>query len=111
MNSWETQYWQLPAFQVERGDFSPAPRPEAAHPLQIPSPRLFRLQRHEQRLEIPRPEAVGAVTLDDLKENSRPILDTFREDLEQVTVLVAVGQYAETLQCVQRLVNLPAPLR
>src|SRR5688500_4972647 len=63
--------------------------------LEIPAPRLFPLDRLEERLEVSFPEALGPFPLDDLVKQCRPVLHGFREDLEQVTLIVAIHEYAE----------------
>ena len=66
--------------------------------LQVPAKRLLALDRLEQRLEVPDPEAARAVALDDLEEERRAVLDDLREELEQVPLLVAVRQDPETAE-------------
>src|SRR6476469_4649466 len=55
------------------------------HRLEIAPEVLFALERLEQSLEIPRPEALRAFALDDLVEQRRTIFHRFREDLQEVT--------------------------
>src|SRR6478752_3518519 len=59
---------------------------------------LLALDRLEQRLEVALAEAEGAVTLDQLEEHRRAVLDGAGEDLQQVAVLVAVDEDAALLQ-------------
>ena len=74
--------------------------------LQIPSQRLLLLDRFEQRLEVSLPEAPRALSLDDLVEERRAILDRLREDLQQIAVRIAIDENAELLELVDRLVDL-----
>src|SRR5512134_29157 len=60
--------------------------------LEIAAQRLLALDRLEERLEVPDAEAARAVALDDLEEERRAILDDLREELQQVALLVAVGE-------------------
>ncbi len=62
--------------------------------LQVAAERLLALDRLEERLEVPLAESGGTVTLDHLEEERRPVLRSLREDLEQVAVVVAVGEDA-----------------
>src|SRR5436309_771793 len=74
--------------------------------LQVSAQGLFPLDRFEEGLEVPVPEAARAVALDHLEEQRRPVLRGLREDLEQVPVVVAVGQDAEPLEIRVVLVDL-----
>src|SRR5687767_9234510 len=76
------------------------------------SPRgLLALDRLEQRLEVSLPEAARAVALDDLEEDRRPVAERLREDLQQIALVVAVDQDAQPAQVVERLGDLPHPVR
>src|SRR5579859_7223377 len=60
--------------------------------LEIAAERLLALDRLEQRLEVAVAEARRAVALDHLEEDRGPVLGRLREDLQQVAVVVAVGE-------------------
>src|SRR5205814_3543861 len=79
--------------------------------LEIAAERLLALDRLEQRLEVAVAEARRAVALDHLEEHRRPVLRGLREDLQQVAVVVAVGQDAQPAQVVPALVDLADALR
>ena len=66
--------------------------------LEVAAPGLLDLDRLEQRLEVADAEAAGAVALDDLEEERRPILHRAGEDLEEIALLVAIGLDAELLE-------------
>src|SRR5207248_8534866 len=72
------------------------PRPD----LQVAPSGLLSLDRLEQGLEVPRSEAPGPLPLDDLEEQRRTVADVLGEDLQQVTVLVAVDEDPEPPQLV-----------
>src|ERR1051326_451088 len=63
--------------------------------LQVPAQGLLALDRLEERLEIAVAEAPRAVAFDHLEEERRPVLRRLREDLQQVAVVVAIGEDAE----------------
>src|SRR6267378_5515401 len=73
---------------------------------EISAESLLALDRLEQRLEVPLAEAPCAVALDHLEEKRRAILRGLREDLEEVAVLVAVGEDAQPAQVVPVLADL-----
>jgi len=77
--------------------------------LQVAAPGLLPLDRFEQRLEVPLAEALRPVPLDQLEEHRRAVLDRLGEDLQQVPVLVPVGQDAQLAQLVQRHPGLAYP--
>src|SRR3954447_26060284 len=79
--------------------------------LKIPAQRLLALDRLEERLEVAVAEAAGAVALDDLEEDRRTVADRLGEDLQQVDLVVAVGEDAEPLEVVEVLVDLAHALR
>src|SRR5919197_6613357 len=70
--------------------------------LEVAALRLLALDRLEQRLEVADPKSPRPVALDDLEEESRPILDGSGEDLEEVALLVAVGLDAKLLERIDR---------
>ena len=74
--------------------------------LEIAAERLLALDRLEERLEVAVAEAARAVPLDHLEEERRPVLRGLREDLQQVAVVVAVGEDAQPAQVVPALVDL-----
>ena len=65
---------------------------EQADALEVAAERLLALDRLEERLEVAVAEAARAVALDHLEEQRRPVLRGLREDLQQVAVVVAVGE-------------------
>src|SRR5262249_11735349 len=79
--------------------------------LEVPSERLFTLDRLEERLEVAVAEAARAVALDHLEEERRAVLRGLREDLQQVAVVVAIGEDAEPSQVVVVLVDRADALR
>src|SRR5688500_20242293 len=74
--------------------------------LEVSAERLLALDRLEQRLEVADPEAARAVALDHLEEERRAVLHDLREELEQVTLLVAVGEDPHRAQVVPALLDL-----
>src|SRR6267142_1513375 len=72
----------------------------------ISAKSLLALDRLEQRLEVPLAEAPRAVAFDHLEEKRRAILRGLREDLEEVAVLVAVGEDAQPAEVVPVLADL-----
>src|SRR5438552_582829 len=74
--------------------------------LEIAAEGLLALDRFEQGLEVPLAEAPCAVALDHLEEERRAILRGLREDLEEVAVLVAVGEDAQPAEVVPVLADL-----
>src|SRR5882757_4511492 len=73
--------------------------------LQIASPVLLFLERLEERFEIALTETLGAFALNDLEKERRSILNRLGEDLEQITLVVAIDQNAESLQRLQVFVD------
>src|SRR5438309_3552058 len=63
--------------------------------LEVAAERLLALDRLEQRLEVAVAEAARAVALDHLEEQRRPVLRRLGEDLQQVAVVVAIGEDAQ----------------
>src|SRR5882757_6197681 len=66
--------------------------------LQIASPVLLFLERLEEGFEIAFAETLGAFALNDFKKERRPIFHRLGEDLQQITLVVAIDQNAESLQ-------------
>src|SRR4029078_9435500 len=60
--------------------------------LEVAAERLLALDRLEEGLEGAAAEAARAMALDHLEEDGRPVLRGLREDLEEVPVVVAVGE-------------------
>src|SRR5258708_10754235 len=73
--------------------------------LEVSSQRLLSLDRFKERLEIPLSETLRAFALNDLVKERRPILHRFAEDLEEVSVRIAVHEDAELRQLLDRLVD------
>src|SRR5437660_12731071 len=67
-------------------------------PLEISSAFLFFLQGFKQRLEISFPETLRAFALNDLEEQSRPILNRLGKNLEQIAFVIAIDQNPKTFQ-------------
>src|SRR5580658_8530739 len=65
---------------------------------QVAAPGLFPLDRLEQRPGVALAEPFRAVPLYQLEEHGWPVLHRLGEDLQQVAVLVPVGQDAELAQ-------------
>src|SRR4051794_29195063 len=70
---------------------------------------LVTFDRFEQRFEVAFPEPLGAVPLDDLEEHCRPVGDRLGEDLEQVPVVVAIGENVRALQRLPRQIETGEP--
>jgi hypothetical protein len=66
--------------------------------LQIASPVLLFLERLEEGFEITFAETLGAFALNDFKKERRSILNRLREYLQQISLVVAIDQNAESLQ-------------
>src|SRR5262249_18822295 len=77
---------------------------------EVAAPRLIALDRLEQRLEIPFAESAGAAPLDELEEQRRSIGDRLGEDLQQVSLVIAVGEDVRGAQRVPRQVEAGEPL-
>ena len=73
--------------------------------LEVAAERLLALDRLEERLEVAVAEAARAVALDHLEEQRRPVLGGLREDLQQVAVVVAIGEDAQPAKVVPALVD------
>src|SRR5687768_15994197 len=78
--------------------------------LQVAAQALLALDGLEQRLEVPRAEALGALPLDDLVEHGRTVLHRLGEDLEQVAVRIAVDQDSQLRKGLDILIDLPDAL-
>src|SRR3954467_1602617 len=69
---------------------------------EVPSALLLALDRLEECLEVALAETERAVPLDQLEEDGGPVTGRLGEDLQQIAVLVAVGQDAARLQLLDR---------
>src|SRR5207253_6008035 len=65
----------------------------------------------EQGFEVAFAETLRAAPLDDLEEQRRPILYGLGENLQQVTLVIAVHEDAQLGQLTSVLFNLSDPLR
>src|SRR5687768_547540 len=74
--------------------------------LEVSPEFLLAFDRFEQRLEIPLPERLRALPLNDLIEQRRAILHRLAEDLEEIAVRVAIDEDAELRELTHRLVDL-----
>src|SRR6187399_556305 len=66
--------------------------------LEISSPPLLFLDRDEQRLKVAFSKTFAALSLEDLVEHRRPVLDGFGKDLQQIALFVAVDEDAEAFE-------------
>src|SRR5262249_57635527 len=73
--------------------------------LQVAAQLLVPLDRLEECLEVAVPEAARPVALDDLEEQRRAVAEGLREDLQEIALVVAVGQDAELPQVVGHVVH------
>src|SRR5436309_12717353 len=78
--------------------------------LKISAESLFAFDRLEQRLEVALAEATRTVAFDHLEEERRPVLRGLREDLQQVSLLIAIGEDAQPAEVVPVLADLTYPL-
>src|SRR5581483_8890382 len=72
---------------------------------EVAAERLLALDRLEERLEVPVAEAARTVPLDHLEEERRAVLRGLGEDLQQIAVVVTVGEDPQPLQVVPALVD------
>src|SRR5919107_1460376 len=79
--------------------------------LQVAALLLLALDRLEQRLEVAVAEPARAVALDDLEEHRRPVADPLREDLQQVSLVVAIDEHPLLAQAGELLAHLGDPRR
>src|SRR3984885_7216789 len=77
---------------------------------EVSAPRLLELDGLEQILEVALAESLRPVPFDHLEEHRRPVLNRLGEDLQQVAVLVAVGEDPEFAQLVERDPGVANPL-
>src|ERR1044071_7458682 len=76
---------------------------------EIAAPGLLAFDGFEQRFEIALTKTAAAFSLDDFVEQRGPVLDGPREDLEHVSLVVAIYEYTEVLQFGEGLVDLAHP--
>ena len=88
------------------GSCADAAGASAARAQRLPRRACSRSIASKSALKLPSPNAVRAVALDHLEEERRPVLRRLREDLQQVAVVVAVGEDPEPPQVVVVLVDL-----
>src|SRR5262249_1660441 len=77
---------------VSRDKASGVARAARGGGLEVAAAGLFPLDRLEQGLEVALAEPLRAVPLDQLEEHGRPVLDRLGAHLQQVAVLVPVGE-------------------
>ena len=73
---------------------------------QISSRGLIQLNTLEQSFEVAGPETLMVISLDDLEEDSWPILHRLREDLQEIAIVIIINQNLQFLQFCQILFNL-----
>ena len=73
---------------------------------QISSRGLIQLNTLEQSFEVAGPETLMVISLDDLEEDSWPILHRLREDLQEIAIVIIINQNLQFLQFCQVLFNL-----
>ena len=96
----EAEDQALPDQNDDANDQQDCAYTHAVSSLEVAPQGLFTFDRFEQCLEIAFSKPAGAVALDDFEEERRAVLRRLREDLEQVALLVAVGEDAQALQIV-----------
>ena len=74
--------------------------------LQISARSLIQFNTLEKSFEVASPETLMVVSLNDLEEDSWPILHGLREDLQKVPVVIIINQNLQFLQLCQVLLNL-----
>src|SRR5579863_2003301 len=80
-------------------------RRERLRPSEIAALALFAFDGLKKRLEISLPEAAAALALNDLEEQRWPVLHRAGEDLQHISLIVAIDQDAQLLQLVHGLVD------
>src|SRR5207344_2203130 len=76
---------------------------------EVPTALLLALDGLEERLEVALAEPLRAVAFDQLEEHRRPVLHRLGEDLQQIAVLVPVGEDAQLPQRADRYAGLAGP--
>src|SRR6266481_8597406 len=71
---------------------------------------LLALDRLEQGLEVPLAKSLGTVSLRQLEEYGRPVLHRLGEDLQQVNILVPVGEDPQLPELRKRHPGIAHPL-
>merc|ERR1719384_1180422 len=79
--------------------------------LQISSCSLIQFNTLEKSFEIASPETLMVVSLNDLKEDSWPILHGLGEDLQKIAIVIIINQNLQFLQLCQVLLNLDFRVR
>ena len=74
--------------------------------LQISSCCLINFNTLEECLEIARPKALVVASLNDLYEDSWPVLDRLCEYLQEISIVIVVNEYLQLLQGCQVLLDL-----
>src|SRR5207302_6644831 len=75
--------------------------------LEVPAKVLFALERLEQRLEVAGAKALCAFALYDLVKECRAVFHRLGEDLQQVTLVVAIDENAQIAETRHVLVDVP----
>src|SRR5437016_11811634 len=73
---------------------------------QIASRSLLALDGFEERFEIAFAETLRAFALNDLEKERRAVFHRLGENLEQITLVIAIDQNAQALQRVQFFINM-----
>lgn len=73
---------------------------------QIPPKFLLSFNRLKQTLKVTSPKPIKVIPLNNLNENSRPIHQVLREQLQKVPALVKINQDIQTLQHFKVLIEL-----
>ena len=67
---------------------------------------MIQLNTLEQSFEVAGPETLMVISLDDLKEDSWPILHRLGEDLQKIAIVIIINQNLQFLQLCQVLLHL-----
>ncbi len=78
--------------------------------LQIPPQLLLAFDGFEERLEVAFAEGACAAALDDLEEKRRAVLHRLRENLEHVAIVIAIDEYPQPFQFLDRLIDCANPI-
>src|SRR5204862_8109063 len=78
--------------------------------LEVSSLRLLAFDGFEQRFEIPIADALRAFALNDLEKERWAILYWLRENLEQITFIIAIHENPELLERIQLFVDVTDPI-
>ena len=74
--------------------------------LQISPRSLINFDTFEQSLEVSSSEALVVASLNDLYEDSWPVLDWLCEYLQEISIVIVVNEYLQLLQGCQVLLDL-----